>query len=80
MPRPSRRRFAGADATVVLDRCSAYVAEPLLFGLLVAKIVNLSLQHGRSAMTAFAHAVYGLFLTDAGEYQGLRVWSSGTAT
>ena len=48
----------------------AYVAEPLLFGLLVAKIVNLSLQHGRSAMTAFAYAVYGLFLTDAGEYQG----------
>ena len=41
---------------------SVYIAAPQLLPILVSKQVNLSIQHGNTALSAFAYANYGLIL------------------
>ena len=40
----------------------SYIAAPPLFGFLVGRMINLSLQHGNSVYSAFAYAAYGMIL------------------
>ena len=40
----------------------AYVRDPLLFALIVGRMVNLSLEHGNAVHSAFAYTAYGMLL------------------
>ena len=40
----------------------AYVRDPMLFGLIVGRMVNLSLAHGNAVHSAFAYTAYGMLL------------------
>lgn len=41
---------------------AAFVCDPMLFAVMAARMVRLSLDHGNSVYSAFAYAVYGMLL------------------
>ncbi len=40
----------------------AYVRDPMLFGLIVGRMVNLSIEHGNAVHSPFAYTAYGMLL------------------
>ncbi|GAB1544748.1 hypothetical protein NUACC21_74240 [Scytonema sp. NUACC21] len=62
LPEMTAAKLLAAMRILSLIITFSYQAVPELFPLILFKLVNLSLQHGNSPLSAFAYVVYGLTL------------------